>query len=64
MNTNYLNYRLFFYNWQVRRIHLLQTKANLVFTSARVATIDNRASLDPANKSKWETEGRKPHWRF
>src|SRR3984885_14163592 len=26
--------------------------------------IYNRASLEPANKAKWETEGRKPHWRF
>jgi glutamyl-tRNA synthetase len=24
----------------------------------------NRASLEPANKAKWEAEGRKPHWRF
>ncbi|HEY1876067.1 MAG TPA: glutamate--tRNA ligase family protein, partial [Rhizomicrobium sp.] len=24
----------------------------------------NRASLDPANRTKWEAEGRKPHWRF
>jgi glutamyl-tRNA synthetase len=26
--------------------------------------IYNRASLDPANRAKWEAEGRKPHWRF
>ena len=26
--------------------------------------IYDRASLDPANKEKWEAEGRKPHWRF
>jgi glutamyl-tRNA synthetase len=26
--------------------------------------IYNRGSLDPANKAKWEAEGRKPHWRF
>jgi glutamyl-tRNA synthetase len=26
--------------------------------------IYDRASLDPANKAKWEAEGRKPHWRF
>ena len=26
--------------------------------------IYNRASLEPANKAKWEAEGRKPHWRF
>ena len=30
----------------------------------RLPPIYNRASLDPANKSKWEAEGRAPHWRF
>jgi glutamyl-tRNA synthetase len=30
----------------------------------RLPPVYNRASLDPANKSKWEAEGRKPHWRF
>jgi glutamyl-tRNA synthetase len=30
----------------------------------RLPPIYNRASLDPANKAKWEAEGRKPHWRF
>jgi glutamyl-tRNA synthetase len=24
----------------------------------------DRASLDPANKARWEDEGRAPHWRF
>jgi len=30
----------------------------------KLPPIYNRASLDPANKSKWEAEGRTPHWRF
>jgi glutamyl-tRNA synthetase len=30
----------------------------------RLPPIYNRASLDPANKAKWEAEGRAPHWRF
>jgi len=30
----------------------------------RLPPIYNRAALDPANKAKWEAEGRKPHWRF
>lgn len=30
----------------------------------KLPPIYNRASLDPANKKKWEAEGRKPHWRF
>jgi glutamyl-tRNA synthetase len=30
----------------------------------RLPPIYNRASLDPANKAKWESEGRAPHWRF
>ncbi len=30
----------------------------------KLPPIYNRASLDPANKAKWEGEGRKPHWRF
>jgi glutamyl-tRNA synthetase len=30
----------------------------------KLPPVYNRASLDPANKAKWETEGRKPHWRF
>src|SRR5437868_387736 len=30
----------------------------------KLPPIYNRASLDPANKAKWEAEGRKPHWRF
>ncbi len=30
----------------------------------RLPPVYNRASLDPANKAKWEAEGRSPHWRF
>jgi glutamyl-tRNA synthetase len=30
----------------------------------KLPPIYNRASLDPANKAKWEAEGRTPHWRF
>ena len=30
----------------------------------RLPPIYNRGSLDPANKGKWEAEGRPPHWRF
>jgi glutamyl-tRNA synthetase len=30
----------------------------------KLPPVYNRASLDPANKAKWESEGRKPHWRF
>jgi glutamyl-tRNA synthetase len=30
----------------------------------RLPPVYNRASLEPANKAKWEAEERKPHWRF
>src|SRR3954470_22997370 len=30
----------------------------------KLPPIYNRASMDSANKAKWESEGRKPHWRF
>ena len=30
----------------------------------KLPPVYNRASLEPANKAKWEAEGRKPHWRF
>jgi glutamyl-tRNA synthetase len=30
----------------------------------KLPPIYNRASLDEANRKKWEAEGRKPHWRF
>ena len=30
----------------------------------RLPPVYNRASLDPANRAKWEAEGRVPHWRF
>ncbi|HWM61684.1 MAG TPA: glutamate--tRNA ligase, partial [Rhizomicrobium sp.] len=35
-----------------------------LLTARRQPPVYNRASLDPANKAKWEAEGRKPHWRF
>ncbi len=30
----------------------------------KLPPVYNRASLDPANRKKWEAEGRKAHWRF
>jgi glutamyl-tRNA synthetase len=33
-------------------------------TARKQPPIYNRASLDPANKVKWQAEGRKAHWRF
>jgi glutamyl-tRNA synthetase len=35
-----------------------------LLTARRLPPVYNRASLEPANKAKWEAEGRKPHWRF
>jgi len=35
-----------------------------LLAARKLPPIYNRASLEPANKAKWETEGRKPHWRF
>ena len=35
-----------------------------LLAARRLPPIYNRASLDPANRRKWEAEGRKPHWRF
>jgi glutamyl-tRNA synthetase len=35
-----------------------------LLAARKLPPIYNRASLDPANKAKWEAEGRKPHWRF
>ncbi len=35
-----------------------------LLAARKLPPIYNRASLDPANKAKWETEGRQPHWRF
>ncbi len=35
-----------------------------LLAARKLPPIYNRASLDPANKTKWEAEGRKPHWRF
>ncbi|HJT43324.1 MAG TPA: glutamate--tRNA ligase [Rhizomicrobium sp.] len=30
----------------------------------KLPPVYNRASLEPANKAKWEAEGRRAHWRF
>jgi glutamyl-tRNA synthetase len=35
-----------------------------LLAARRLPPVYNRASLEPANKAKWEAEGRKPHWRF
>jgi len=35
-----------------------------LLAARKLPPIYNRASLEPANKKKWEAEGRKPHWRF
>jgi len=35
-----------------------------LLAARKLPPVYNRASLDPANKAKWEGEGRKPHWRF
>jgi glutamyl-tRNA synthetase len=35
-----------------------------LLAARRLPPVYNRASLEPANKTKWEAEGRKPHWRF
>jgi len=35
-----------------------------LLAARKLPPIYNRASLDPANKAKWEAECRKPHWRF
>lgn len=35
-----------------------------LLTARKLPPIYNRASLDEANKAKWEAQGRVPHWRF
>ena len=35
-----------------------------LLAARKLPPVYNRASLDPANKAKWEAEGRTPHWRF
>jgi len=35
-----------------------------LLAARRLPPVYNRASLEPANKAKWEAEGRGPHWRF
>jgi glutamyl-tRNA synthetase len=64
-------YSIAFYKLQAgaRVYPCFETEAELErqrsFAAARkLPPIYNRASLEPANKAKWEAEGRKPHWRF
>jgi glutamyl-tRNA synthetase len=35
-----------------------------LLAARKLPPVYNRASLEPANKAKWEAEGRKSHWRF
>jgi len=35
-----------------------------LLAARKLPPVYNRASLEPANKARWEAEGRKPHWRF
>jgi glutamyl-tRNA synthetase len=35
-----------------------------LLAARKLPPVYNRASLEPANKAKWEAESRKPHWRF
>jgi glutamyl-tRNA synthetase len=35
-----------------------------LLAARKLPPVYNRASLESANKAKWEAEGRKPHWRF
>ena len=35
-----------------------------LLAARKLPPVYNRASLEPANKQKWEAEGRTPHWRF
>src|SRR3984885_412971 len=41
-----------------------QERQRSLLAARKLPPIYNRASLDPANKTKWEAEGRKAHWRF
>lgn len=64
-------YSIAFYKLQVSgRIYpCYETESELerqrsLLAARKLPPIYNRGSLDPANKAKWEAEGRKPHWRF
>ena len=64
-------YSVAFYKLQATgRIYpCYETEAELerqrsLLAARKLPPIYNRASLEPANKKKWEAEGRKPHWRF
>jgi glutamyl-tRNA synthetase len=41
----------------------LERKRGLA-AARKLPPIYDRASLDPANRARWEAEGRAPHWRF
>ena len=64
-------YSVAFYQLQAAgRIYpCFETEAELerqrsLLAARKLPPVYNRASLEPANKAKWEAEGRKPHWRF
>jgi glutamyl-tRNA synthetase len=64
-------YSTAFYKLQVgaRVYPCYETEAELerqrsLQAARKLPPVYNRASLDPANRKKWEGEGRKPHWRF
>src|SRR3954468_4677963 len=64
-------YSTAFYKLQVAgRIYpCFETEAELerqrsLLAARKLPPVYNRASLEPANRAKWEAEGRKPHWRF
>jgi glutamyl-tRNA synthetase len=64
-------YSIAFYKLQAagRVYPCYETEAELerqrsLLAARRQPPVYNRASLDPANRKKWEAEGRKPHWRF
>ena len=64
-------YSAAFYKLQAEeRIYpAFETEAELerqrsLLAARKLPPVYNRASLEPANRAKWEAEGRKPHWRF
>jgi glutamyl-tRNA synthetase len=52
----------FLYPCYESEVELERKRALLI--ARKKPPIYDRASLDPANREKWESEGRKPHWRF
>jgi len=64
-------YSAAFYKLQAagRIYSCFETEAELerqrsLLAARRLPPVYNRASLEPANKAKWEAEGREAHWRF